>query len=164
METFIIVLAVLAGVIGILGSVLPGLAGPPISWLGLLILYLWGSGTNAAGEPVSLTLLLVLLGVVIVVGLVNYLVPGYFTKMTGGSKYAGWGAVIGLFVGLIYPPVGMIAGSLIGAFIAEFFFAKKGAADSVKAALGAFLGFLFSTGINLILSGVIFYYIIVYLK
>ena len=42
METIIIILAILAGVIGIAGSILPGLPGTPISWVGLLILYIWG--------------------------------------------------------------------------------------------------------------------------
>ena len=59
METLIIILAVLAGVIGIAGSILPGLPGTPFSWVGMLILYLWGSGTNAAGDPMSLKTLII---------------------------------------------------------------------------------------------------------
>ena len=42
METVIIILAILAGVIGIAGSILPGLPGTPFSWIGLLLLYIWG--------------------------------------------------------------------------------------------------------------------------
>ena len=53
METLIIVLAILAGVLGIAGSILPGLPGTPISWVGMLLLYIWGSGVNAAGEPID---------------------------------------------------------------------------------------------------------------
>ena len=40
---------------------------------------------------------------------------------------------------------------------------EKGAGDSIKSALGAFLGFLFGTGIKLIASGLMLYYIIVYI-
>ena len=58
MSTVIIILAVLCGVIGIAGSILPGLPGPPVSWAGLLILYIWGNGANAAGEPMTTTFLL----------------------------------------------------------------------------------------------------------
>ena len=162
METFIGILAIVLGVVGIVGSIVPALPGPPISWLGLLVLYIWGGGANAAGEPLSTTLLLVWLGVVVVVSVLDYIVPAYFTQLTGGSKYGSWGAVAGLFIGLIYPPVGMILGSLLGAFGAELLFAGKDAADSLKSAFGAFLGFLFGTGLKLITSAVMLFYIIVY--
>lgn len=162
METFIAILAIVLGIVGIIGSVAPGLPGPPLSWVGLLILYIWGSGTNAAGEPVSTTFLLVWLGIVIVVSVLDYIVPASFTKLTGGSKYGGWGAIAGLFLGLFYPPVGMILGSLIGAFAAELLFAGKDTVTSLKSALGAFLGFLFGTGLKLITASVLLFYLIVY--
>ena len=162
METFIAILAIVLGIVGIVGSVAPGLPGPPLSWLGMLVLYIWGNGTNGAGEPLSTTLLLIWLGIVIVVSILDYFVPAYFTKLTGGSKYGGWGAIAGLFVGLIYPPVGMIAGSLIGAFVAELLFAGKDAGTSLKSAFGAFLGFMFGTGLKLITAAVMLFYIVVY--
>ena len=62
MNTVMVVLAVILGVVGIIGSIVPGLPGPPLSWVGILLMYFFG-GTNAAGEPMSLTLLFVLLGV-----------------------------------------------------------------------------------------------------
>lgn len=162
METFIAIAAIILGVVGIIGSVAPGLPGPPLSWFGLLILYIWGNGTNGAGEPISTTVLLVWLGIVIVISVLDYIVPAYFTKLTGGSKYGGYGAMAGLFLGLIYPPVGMIAGSLVGAFVAELLFAGKDAGTSFKSAFGAFLGFLFGTGAKLICSAVMMFYIVVY--
>ena len=71
---------------------------------------------------------------------------------------------IGLIAGLIFPlPIGMIAASLLGAFVGELFFANKDAASSVKSALGAFLGFLAGTGAKLISSAVMLYYIIVFI-
>jgi uncharacterized protein YqgC (DUF456 family) len=162
METFIAITAIILGVVGIIGSVAPGLPGPPLSWVGMLIIYIWGNGTNSAGEPVSTTLLLVWLGIVIVVSILDYIVPAYFTKLTGGTKYGGWGAIIGLFAGLIVPPVGMIVGSLLGAFIAELVVANKDTATSIKSALGAFLGFLFGTGAKLVAAGLMLFYIFVY--
>ncbi|MBP5625956.1 MAG: DUF456 domain-containing protein [Bacteroidales bacterium] len=163
MNTFMIVLAVILGVVGIIGSVVPGLPGPPLSWLGILLMYFFG-GTNGAGEPLSTTLLFVLLAVTIVVTVLDYVVPAWFTKITGGSKYASWGAIIGLFAGLIFPmPGGMVVTSLAGAFLAELLFAGKDAGSSLKASLGAFLGFLSGTGIKLIASAVMLYYIIVFI-
>ena len=162
METFLAIAAIVLGIIGIIGSIVPGIPGPPLSWLGLLILYAWGNGTNSVGEPMSLTLLLVWLAVVIVVTILDYVVPAYFTKLTGGSKYASWGAIIGLFLGLIIPPMGMILGSLIGAFVAEILFADKDTKSSIKSALGAFLGFIFGTGLKLITCGVMMFYLVIY--
>ena len=88
METAIIILAILAGVIGLAGSILPGLPGTPVSWVGMLLLYIWGTGTNGAGDPMSLTTLIVWGVVVVIVSVIDYVVPMYFTKLTGGSKYA----------------------------------------------------------------------------
>ena len=162
METFIAILALLLGVVGIVGSIAPGLPGPPLSWVGLLLLFLWGGGTDGGGDPMTLSFLLLWLGVTVIVTIIDYIVPAYFTKLTGGSKAGGWGAIIGLFAGLVYPPVGMILGSLLGAFIAELVFAKKDTATSIKSAFGAFLGFIFGTGAKLVVSGVMLFYIFVF--
>ena len=162
METFIAVLAIILGIVGIIGSIAPALPGPPVSWVGLAVLYIWGAGTNGAGEPMSTSFLLVWLAIVLVVSLLDYLVPAYFTKLTGGSKYGSWGAIAGLFLGLVFPPVGMILGSLLGAFAAELLFAGKDAGESLKSAFGAFMGFLFGTGLKLICSAVMLFYIVIY--
>ncbi len=162
METFIAILAIVLGVVGIIGSVAPGLPGPPVSWVGMLVLYIWGTGTNGAGDPLSTKFLLIWLGIVIVVSIIDYIVPAYFTKITGGTKYGGWGAIIGLFIGLIYPPLGMVLGSLLGAFVGELVFAGMDAGTSVKSAIGAFIGFIFGTGMKLICAAVMLFYIIIY--
>ncbi len=164
MSIVIIILAVLAGIIGIAGSILPGLPGPPISWAGLLILHIWGNGTNAAGNPMTTKFLLIWLAITIVVCIIDYVVPAYFTRITGGSKAAGRGAIIGLIVGMFVPPVGIILGTLGGAFLAEFLVSRKDGWESTKSAIGALLGFFFGTGIKLIASGLMMYYIIVFLK
>ena len=139
MSTFIAIAAIILGIIGIIGSIVPGLPGPPISWLGLLILYFWGSGTNGEGAVLGGSLVLLWLVITVVVTVIDYVVPAWFTKVTGGSKYGGWGAIA-----------------------AELLFAKKDTWTSVKSALGAFLGFLSGTGIKLIASGLMLYYIIVF--
>lgn len=164
METVAAILAVIAGIIGIIGSVLPALPGPPLTWVGMLLLYFWG-GTNGAGEPMSLTILLVMLGVTIAVSIIDYLVPMYLTKATGGTKYASRGALAGLIIGsFIAPPLGMIIGSFLGAFLLELYYARKSTPDALKSAAGSFLGFILGTGLKLIACCVMMYYIIVYLR
>jgi len=56
MTTAIAIIAVFLGIIGIIGSIVPALPGPPLSWVGMLLLYFWG-GTNRAGDEMSLALL-----------------------------------------------------------------------------------------------------------
>ena len=162
MSTWLVILAVLAGIIGIIGSVVPGLPGPPVSWLGLWLLYL-GGAERSGGEPMTLTFLLVWLGITVAVTVLDYIVPAFFTKMTGGSRYASGGAMIGMLAGIFLTPVGMLLGALVGAFAAELLFAEKDAGDSLVAALGSFLGFLFGTGLKLVAAGIMMYYIVIYL-
>jgi uncharacterized protein YqgC (DUF456 family) len=55
----------------------------------------------------------------------------------------------------------MLSGSLLGAFLAELLVENKSTSDSLKAAFGAFLGFLVGTGMKLICSGIMMYYIVI---
>ena len=156
METVIIILAILAGVVGIAGSIIPGLPGPPISWVGILLLFLWGP------EDVP-TKTLVIWGVVMVaVSIIDYLVPIYFTKATGGSRFAERGAMVGLILGIIFTPIGMILGSFLGAFLSEMYWGKKSAREALKAAIGSFLGFITGTGLKTIVSVLILWRIFVF--
>lgn len=148
----------LLGVIGILGSVLPILPGPPVSYVGMLILYIWGIDTR---DDLTSTVMITWLVVAIAVVVLDYIVPAYFTKVTGGSKTAAKASTVGMFIGILFfPPAGMIIGAFAGALIAEMFIEGKELKHSFKAALGSFLGFLFGTGLKLIASGVMLYYII----
>ena len=163
MDLIISIVAVLAGVIGIAGSILPGLPGAPIGWVGMLMLYIWGHGTNMAGDPMSMRLLVIRGIIVVAVSVIDYFVPMYFTKLTGGSRYAERGAMAGLIIGIFLTPVGMILGSFLGAFLSELYWGKKSASDALKSAVGSFLGFLLGTGLKTIVSVCIFWQIIVYL-
>ncbi len=163
MDIVIAILAIIAGIIGIVGSILPALPGPPVSWVGMLLLYFWG-GTDGKGEEMSLSLLLIWLGIVIAVSILDYLIPAYLTKVTGGTKYAERGAIAGLIIGMFFiPPFGMIIGSFLGAFLSELYYADKNKQEAFKSAMGSFWGFLLGTGIKLIACMVMMYYIIVYI-
>ncbi len=162
METLIITLALLAGIIGIAGSILPGLPGTPVSWAGLLILYIWVDGPAFGGESITLQGLVVWGVIVALVSVVDYVVPMYFTKITGGSRHAERGAMAGLLAGMIFTPIGMILGSFLGAFIAEWHYTRQGTAQALKAAVGSFLGFILGTGLKAIVAVLIFWRIIVF--
>lgn len=160
MDIVIDILAVLLGLAGLVGCLLPVLPGPPFSFLGMLLLYLWG--TPGARDDITGKLLIIMLAVTVVVTVLDYVVPGYFTKMTGGSKSASRGATVGMIIGIIFfPPIGMIVGAFLGALLVEMIVEGKQFGHSLKSASGSFLGFLAGTGLKLVASGVMMYYIIV---
>ena len=156
METIIVILAILAGILGMAGSILPGLPGTPVSWVGLLLLYLWGP------EDMPLKTLVIWGVVMVAVSVIDYVVPMYFTKLTGGSRHAERGALVGLLAGIILTPVGMILGSFLGAFLMELYYNDKGASQALKAAVGSFLGFITGTGLKTIVSVILMWKIIVF--
>ena len=86
----------------------------------------------------------------------------YFTKLTGGSRHADRGAMVGLILGIIFTPVGMILGSFLGAFLMELYYNDKGASQALKAAVGSFLGFITGTGLKTIVSVILMWKIIVF--
>lgn len=163
MDLIVSILAIVAGAVGIAGSILPGLPGTPVSWIGLLILYIWGNGTNAAGEEMTLKTLVIWGVVVALVSVIDYFVPMYFTKVTGGSRYAERGAMAGLIIGLIFTPIGMILGSFLGALLSEWYYNRQGFSQALKAAIGSFLGFITGTGLKTIVAVLIMWRIIVFL-
>jgi uncharacterized protein YqgC (DUF456 family) len=93
--------------------------------------------------------MLVWAGIVIAILVLEYLIPVYGTRKLGGSKYGLWGCTIGLFAGIWFGPWGVILGPFVGAFLGELI-ASNQSGLAFKAALGSFIGFLFSTVLKLV--------------
>ena len=152
------ILAVILGIVGLVGCILPVIPGPPLSWVGLLLVYL----THPEGMTGGF--LIAWLVVAVVVTVLDYLVPSWITTKTGGSRAAARGTLVGMLIGIIFfPPWGMIAGSFLGALLSEVIFNGRDVMGSLKPAFGSFLGFLLSTGLKLTASGVMLFYIIKFL-
>lgn len=147
MEHVLLLLGFVLMIVGVLGSFLPVLPGPPISWVGLLLLYL----TKAV--PMSYTILGITLVIAILVGILDYIIPAKGTKRFGGSKYGIWGTNIGLVVGILAPiPFGFIVGPFVGAFVGELMNDSTDSKKAFKAATGSFIGFLASTFMKFLVS------------
>ena len=157
----LIVFAIIFAVAGIVGSVVPGIPGPPLSWVGMLLAYFAGRAGEKP-DPMTLTVLLIWLAVTVIVTVLDYVIPAETTRMTGGHKAASTGALIGLFAGMFLTPVGMVLGSLIGAFLGELLVNDKGVWSAFKAGAGAFFGFLLGTGLKLAVCGIMAWLIVKY--
>ena len=159
MTYVLIIAAVILALIGIVGAVVPGIAGTPFSFLALLVLS-FVKGINYSTE------FLMIMGVIgAIVFALDYVVPVWGTKKLGGTKAGVRGSTIGLFLGLFVTfvfPIGFIA-ILLGPFIGAYVGEKSAGTDdhlAWKAAFGSFVGFLFGTGIKVIYACVCIYFIV----
>lgn len=143
MDVLLAILAALLLLIGFFGSVLPVLPGPPLSWVGLLLLH-FSKYTSFSG-----TFLLVSFLVMAAVTALDYFIPIWGTKRFGGSKSGVIGSAIGLLVGLLFLPLGIIAGPFVGAVVGELMNDPKETRRALKSATGSFVGFLLGTGLKL---------------
>ncbi|MEC5164385.1 uncharacterized protein YqgC (DUF456 family) [Flavobacterium sp. PL11] len=132
--------------LGLLGSFLPVIPGPSISWLGLALLYF----TNAI--PANYWILGSALVITIIISILDYIIPSKGTKKFGGSSYGIWGTNIGLVIGIIAPiPFGFLIGPFLGALIGELIYDNKDHKRALKAAAGSFAGFLASSFLKFII-------------
>ncbi len=160
MDITLAVLGAALVLVGFLGSVLPIIPGPPISWAGLLLLK-WTDYVDDHGAAYE-NALWILLFFVILVTILDYVVPIMGTKKYGGSKRGVWGATIGVVVGLFFGPLGIIIGPFLGAYIGEITTGKKDR-EALRAAWGSFMGFLLGVGLKLMVCGTILFFFIRYL-
>jgi len=160
MDITLAVLGAALVLVGFAGSILPIIPGPPISWVGLLLLK-WTDFPNDHGTAYENTLWILLFFVVLVT-ILDYVVPIMGTKKYGGSKRGVWGATIGVVVGLFFGPLGIIIGPFLGAYIGEITTGKK-EKEALRAAWGSFMGFLLGVGLKLMVCGTILFFYVRYL-
>jgi uncharacterized protein YqgC (DUF456 family) len=147
------VVAVVLMMAGLIGCIVPLLPGPPLSYVALLVLQLRES------PPFTWRFLLIWLFITIVVQVLDYVFPILATKKFGGTRYGVWGCVLGLIAGFWFGPVGIITGPFIGAFAGEWLYSEN-SEQAMRAAIGSFIGFLFSTLLKLIVSGLMMWYMV----
>lgn len=155
MDILLIVLAGICLLLGLAGCALPVLPGPPLAYVGMLLLHFT--------EPVqfSLTQLLVWLAAVILVQVIDYFIPMLGTKKLGGTKWGTWGCLIGTIAGIfVFPPWGIILGPFVGAVLGELLGGKE-TQQAVRAGLGAFAGFIMGTVLKFAVCG---WFIFVFIK
>lgn len=159
MNVFLIIAAVLLVLFGLVGSIVPGISGPPFSFLGLVAL----AFVDGIHHSIAFWIVMGIVG--LMVFLLDYIAPIWGTKKLGGTKAGVRGSMIGMVLGLLltlFFPVGFIAvllGPFLGAYIGE---RNAGTDDhkALKSAFGSFVGFLVGTGLKVIYACVCIFYII----
>lgn len=148
MDIALLIIGFIFMLIGILGSFLPVLPGPPLSWVGLLLLHLTGA------IPQDWWFLGITAVVALVVFALDYIIPAIGTKKFGGTRAGMIGTTLGLLVALIFPilgPFGIIIWPFVGALAGELL-NKADKKTATKAAFGSFLGFLTGTFIKFLVA------------
>lgn len=139
MDFILLILGCICCLTGIVGSFLPVLPGPTISWVGLLLLYC------TKQVPNNYWVLGITFALMVTITILDYVIPAQGTKKFGGTKYGVYGTNIGLLVGLFFPPLGFIFGPFLGAFAGELLFNPSNKKGALQSATGSFIGFLVST-------------------
>ncbi|MEO7084537.1 MAG: DUF456 domain-containing protein [Gemmatimonadaceae bacterium] len=136
--------------------------------LGLLMIPLGMPGTLVIFAAALCYRILIPLGgigttTVLIVGIMTalaealeWVLSSRFSRRYGGSKRAGWGAIIGGMVGAVMgvpvPIVGSIVGAFLGAFVGAFaleFAGHGGMGQATKVAWGALLGRMAATALKI---------------
>ncbi|MFP2995765.1 DUF456 domain-containing protein [Spongiivirga sp. MCCC 1A20706] len=150
MDLLLVIFGLLFIILGLIGSFLPVLPGPPLSWVGLLLLHLTSAVPN---DPWFLGVTFV---IAIGVFVLDYVIPIAGTRRFGGSKAGMIGTSLGLIVAIIFPILGffgIIVWPFVGALVGELI-NKADEKTAMKAAFGSFIGFLTGTFLKFIVAAI----------
>jgi uncharacterized protein YqgC (DUF456 family) len=104
------------------------------------------------GDPIGWFTLVAVAVLALVAELLEFTMTGRYARKYGGSRRAGWGAIIGSIVGamvgfpvpIVGPIIGAFVGSFLGALVAELT-GGASAGASTRVATGALIGRVVST-------------------
>nr|WP_294908446.1 DUF456 domain-containing protein [uncultured Lacibacter sp.] len=153
MEWLIITAGILLVIIGMLGSILPLIPGPPIAYGGLLLQQL------REDTPFSMGFMIFWAVIMLASMILDYFIPIWGTKKFGGTKYGVWGCTLGFIAAFWLGPWGVIIGPFVGAFIGEMI-AQNNSTIALRAAIGSFAGFLAGSFLKLVICCFMLYYVV----
>lgn len=154
LDIILIILGVLCLITGLMGFILPFLPGPPVAYLGLVLLHFTDK------VQYTTTQLIVWLLIVLVVQVLDYFTPMLGSKYSGGSRWGNWGCIIGTLIGLLFLPWGVIFGPFLGAVIGELL-GNKEFSQALRSGVGSLIGFLLGTFLKFVVCGYFCYQFIV---
>ena len=152
-DIFLVILGLCLLVGGWVGCILPVMPGPPMSYIALLLL----QATRFA--DFSGKFLLITAAITIVVTIIDFILPVWGTRKWGGSRAGTVGAILGLIVGLFFPPVGIIVGPFAGAVVCELI-AGSNKDAALKSGFGSFVGFITGAVMKVTVCAAFTYYFV----
>ena len=154
--TIVVIIGIILLITGLVGCIIPGLPGPPLSFLAIFLLSL----VQGFVEPLTTKTVLILALITLAVTVLDYIIPVAGAKKYGSSKWGVWGSIAGMILGMIFfPPLGIIIGAFLGAVVVELLIGKEGK-DALRAGWGVFVGTLLGTILKLTASFFMIYYFI----
>ncbi len=144
--TAVWVLSVVCIVVGMAGTLLPGLPGAPLVFGGM-VLAAWADGFQNVGAPT----LLVLAALTVLAFLTDFIAAGLGAKKAGASRKALIGAAIGTVVGLFFGVVGIFIGPFIGAAVGEYL-DRRELLRAGRVGVWTWLGLVFGSLVKLVLA------------
>lgn len=156
-EALVGIVAVVLLLVGIVGTFLPVIPGLLLSFCGLLI-YKFGTTTD-----LSMIWIWIFGFLTIVSIFLDYIIPAKTNKKYGGTRYGSIGSVIGTIAGMLFIPIpfGFLIGMFAGVFVGELLHDSKDKKKAFQSMKGAFIGFLYGTGFNLVLGLAMFLVVVI---
>ncbi len=155
LEIIALIIASIFFLAGLAGTLLPGMPGPPLIWVGMFVY-----GLIAGFENLEAFFLIAQAGLVLLVMGVDYLFSALGSRVFGGSKASLWGAALGLLVGLFFFPYGIFLGPFLGAAVAELLIKHK-SEQAFRSGIGATLGFWGALPVKLTIEAVMIAWFII---
>ena len=158
MDLALAIIAIVLGIVGVVGAVVPVIPGILVSFAGMLCTFLSSQSEMSGG-------LIWFWGIAsAVIAVLDYILPGLFSKLLGGSKAGVIGASIGVFVGMIATfligPLAIVIGPFVGAIVGEIIHDRKRDVDKIVAiGFSSLVSFIVGTGIKFIACGIMMYFI-----
>ncbi len=137
------VLALLAGLAGVVIPVLPG----ALALFGGVLLIAWAGQFQLIGAP-TLTVTGVLAALIVAA---DWVAAALGAKTFGASRWAVLGSTVGLLIGLLFGPAGILLGPVVGAVVFELW-KDPNVEKALKAGAGTFIGFLVGSVVKVVLA------------
>lgn len=147
-QGLITVVCIILLIAGIIGTILPVLPGLLFSYCGLLI-YKFGTDSTLSMWYIWI------FGILFVASMIlEYVIPAKTNKKYGGTRWGSIGSFVGTILGMFFIPIpfGFLIGMLLGVFAGELLHDRTDAKKAFNSTKGALIGFLYGTGFNLVVA------------
>jgi hypothetical protein len=154
MNLFITILSIIVILIGVFGIIIPLIPGVPLILGGILIYALYYHFTIISLKMIGFLFILAVISLIS-----NHLLGIITIQKMGASKYGIYGGLIGIVIGLIFSPFGLLSiiiAPFLGTLVGELISGKK-LIDSSKISIGNLIGYILAILLDFTIAGIMIY-------